>query len=300
MINNMININMFGLIPNDRIQADNIPIYKTYQDLYDGMKRLIGEIDNIYMDKVMSFSFPITLIKDDETRVRLFAAIPTMIEDYRIRNEFLKNADKFQIKTYLVLPNGTVNLIKNFEKIYNNLDKIEQLYIKQIQDNDRTKKETFEQFRDRMINIKNNATTVKETIIACTGLAYVYQLIDEFIETHRKDLQSNLYHSIKAIREEQEANAALTNELEMLSKQAQIVLKDDTEDEFLQCIYNGEEIDQNDMINRLTNHMLYKEDVENDNQIYIEDTLEDEYRIETKKLIITRSMGGNIKITRKW
>ena len=295
----MINVNMYGLMPNKRIQNENLPIFRSVEHLLDGMREELKKITNIYEEQSFSFAFPIEVIKDYETRVRVFASVPNMIIDEEAKAALIRDGSKFQMRTYLILPYGEAMLIKNFDKIYNNLDKIEEIGINKIKDNENTKKETFEQFRDRMLRLRNEGSTVGEIMRATTGLAYVYELIDNFIEDHRTELQNNMYASIKQVREEQEENAELSTELEMINKHAKTVLKDDVDDDFLQCIYNGEEITQEEMIKRLDSHMLYKEDVENDNQVYIEDTLDDEYRIETKKLIITRDYGGKIKITVK-
>lgn len=295
----MITVNMYGLMPNKRIQNENLPIFRSVEHLIDGMKEELKKITNVYEEQSFSFAFPIEVIKSYETRVRVFASVPNMISDEEAKAALLRDGSRFQMRTYLILPYGEAMLIKNFDKIYENLDKIEEIGINKIKDNEKTKKETFEQFRDRMLRLKNEGSTVGEIMRATTGLAYVYELIDNFIEDHRVELQQNMYANIKKIREEQEENAELTTELEMINKHAKTVLKDDIEDEFLQCIYNGEEITQEEMIEKLNSHMLYKEDVENDNQIFIEDTLDDEYRIETTKLIITRDIGGKIKITAK-
>lgn len=295
----MIKVNMYGLMPNKRIQTDNIPIYRSYKDLLSGMSSSLNTISDINKDKYFSYAFPIELLKDYETRVRLFASIPNMITNEEVKAALLRDGSKFQIKTYLILPSGESMIVRNFDKIYENLSKIEQIGINNLKSNDKSKKETFEQFRDRMLSIKNNASTVGEVMIATTGLAYIYELIDQYIEDHRTELQNNMYVSIKKIREEQEENEELSTELEMINKHAKTVLKDDIEDQFLQCIYNGEEITQEEMIKRLNNHMLYKEDIINEDQVYIADTLDDEYRIETEKLIITREYGGSIKVCAK-
>lgn len=295
----MIKVNMYGLMPNKRIQTDNIPIYRSYKDLLSGMNSSLNTISDINKDKYFSYAFPIELLKDYETRVRLFASIPNMITNEEVKAALLRDGSKFQIKTYLILPSGESMIVRNFDKIYENLSKIEQIGINNLKSNDKSKKETFEQFRDRMLSIKNNASTVGEVMIATTGLAYIYELIDQYIEDHRTELQNNMYVSIKKIREEQEENEELSTELEMINKHAKTVLKDDIEDQFLQCIYNGEEITQEEMIKRLNNHMLYKEDIINEDQVYIADTLDDEYRIETEKLIITREYGGSIKVCAK-
>lgn len=295
----MIKVNMYGLMPNKRIQTDNIPIYRSYKDLLSGMSSSLNTISDINKDKYFSYAFPIELLKDYEARVRLFASIPNMITNEEVKAALLRDGSKFQIKTYLILPSGESMIVRNFDKIYENLSKIEQIGINNLKSNDKSKKETFEQFRDRMLSIKNNASTVGEVMIATTGLAYIYELIDQYIEDHRTELQNNMYASIKEIREEQEENEELSTELEMINKHAKTVLKDDMEDQFLQCIYNGEEITQEEMIKRLNNHMLYKEDIINEDQVYIADTLDDEYRIETEKLIITREYGGSIKVCTK-
>jgi len=290
---------MYGLMPNKRIQNENLPIFRSVEHLLDGMREELKKITNVQEEQSFSFAFPIEVIKNYETRVRVFASVPNMILDEEAKAELLRDGSKFQMRTYLILPYGEAMLIKNFDKIYDNIDKIEEIGINKIKDNEKNKSETFEQFRDRMLRLKNEGSTVGEMMRATTGLAYVYELIDNFIEDHRIELQNNMYASIKQVREEQEENEELSTELELINKHAKTVLKDDVEDDFLQCIYNGEEISQEEMIKRLSNHMLYKEDVKNDDQVFIEDTLDDEYRIETKKLIITRDFGGKIKISAK-
>lgn len=290
----MIKVNMYGLMPNNRIQDSNIPIYRTYNELVKGMSSVFSLIKEIYTDQVYSFSFPIELLKDDETRVKLFMLIPSMITNERVKADLLRDGSKFQIKSYLILPTSETLLIQDFNKIYTNLSTIEKISIDKLKANDKTKKETFEQFRDRMLSLKNNATTVKDIMMACTGLAYIYELIDQFIEDHREDLQSKMFSSIKEIRQEQQENEELSNELEMINKHCRTLLKDDVEDRFLQCLYNGEEITQEEMIDKLSNHILYKEDADN-TKIFIGDTLDDEYRIETEKLIIVREYGGKMR-----
>lgn len=293
----MILVNFYGLMPNKRIQTDNIPIFRTTEDLLLSMKNTFNNIEKLE-DKTLSFSFPIELLRNEEIRMRIFGSIPSMITNKEVKEELTKHSNQFQLKTYLILPNGKVNIIKDYNKIFDNLDKIEEMCVNSLKENDTKKIETFEQFRDRMLQIKSNASTVKDIMISTTGLAYIYELIDEFIENHRVDLQNRMVANIKEIREEQEENEELETELDMINKHAKTVLKDNVDDKFLQCIYNGEEISQLEMLDKLSSHMIYKEDVD-DSNIFIGDTLEDEYRIETERLIITRAIGGKIRISVK-
>lgn len=296
----MIRVNMYGLMNNDRIQDENIPIYRSFKDLVDGMHKTFNRIEEIDSNQEYSFSFNIDILRKDEDRVKLFASIPVMFnEDTRV--ELLHDGSKFQIKVYIIVPNSECILIKDFNKIYNNMSTIENIYINKLIKNDKEKIETYEQFRDRMLSIKSNATNVKDVMRARTGLAYIYKLIDDFIEQHREDIQSKLYANIKQIREEQEENDDMNNELDLINKQCRYMLKqkygDVVDDSFIQCIYNGEEITQSDMIDILSNHILYEEDItDKDKQKLISDTEDDEYRIETEKLIIIREPGGKMKI----
>lgn len=296
----MIRVNMYGLMNNDRIQDENIPIYRSFKDLVDGMHKTFNRIEEIDSNQEYSFSFNIDILRKDEDRVKLFASIPVMFnEDTRV--ELLHDGSKFQIKVYIIVPNSECILIKDFNKIYNNMSTIENIYINKLIQNDKEKIETYEQFRDRMLSIKSNATNVKDVMRARTGLAYIYKLIDDFIEQHREDIQSKLYANIKQIREEQEENDDMNNELDLINKQCRYMLKqkygDVVDDSFIQCIYNGEEITQSDMIDILSNHILYEEDItDKDKQKLISDTEDDEYRIETEKLIIIREPGGKMKI----
>lgn len=297
----MIRVNMYGLMNNDRIQDENIPIYREFKDLVNAMHNTFNTIDEIDKELEYSFSFSIELLRKDEDRVKLFASIPLMFNE-EVRVDLLHDGSKFTIKSYLILPNGECIAIKDFNKIYTNMSTIESIYINKLIKNDKDKIETYEQFRDRMLSIKSKATNVKDIMRARTGLAYIYKLIDDFIEQHREDIQSKLYHNIKEIREEQDENNNIRTELDLINKQCKYMLlrqdKDsDLEDEFIQCIYNGEEISQSDMIDILSNHILYKEDITNNTkQKLINEVIDDEYRIETKKLIILREPGGNIKI----
>ena len=126
----MINVNMYGLMPNKRIQNENLPIFRSVEHLIDGMKEELKKITNVYEEQSFSFAFPIEVIKSYETRVRVFASVPNMISDEEAKAALLRDGSRFQMRTYLILPYGEAMLIKNFDKIYENLDKIEDKHIR--------------------------------------------------------------------------------------------------------------------------------------------------------------------------
>ena len=294
----MITINFYGLMPNPRIQSEAVPIYQALDDIITSMIERFKDITDANDDQVFNFCFSFKLLENVEDRVRFFSKIYNVFPK-EIEEQLKEDNSLFQLKTYLITPNGKVLFVKDFDKVFANFEFIEKQAIDSIKNDDENGIKKLEDFRDEMILIKEKNPDTKNFMIATTVLGYIYELINEDIETHREDLQSKMMASIKHVREEAEENAEIRNELDILNKQIKNVLKDPNErqeDEFQYCMYNGEEVSQEEIVNILTSHVLPEYLIP---QIDINETLEDTYRIETNKLIITRESGGALKIKRK-
>ena len=294
----MISINFYGLMPNPRIQSEEVPIYPTLESVIEGMKAHFKDLENAEEDKTFNFCFPIKLLEDIEARLRFLSQIrdvfPPLVEEQLSKDDYL-----FQLKIYIITPAGKALLIKDFDKIFKNLDYIEHSAIQTFIEQDKNGAKKLEDLRDEMIKLKSNQPNTLDFMRATTVLGYIYQVIDNEIETHREKIQEDMNASIKQVREEQEENAEVQNEFDIVNKQIRAVLRDPKEreeDEFESCTYNGEPISQEDMVAKLTSHVLPQFLIP---QIDINETLDDYYHIETKKLIITREVGGSMKITRK-
>lgn len=292
----MITINFYGLMPNQRIQSERIPIYQDLESILVSMKNQFQSFTTVKdKDYVYNYCFPFSLLKPVNERVIFLANIhdvfPTTVEE-----ELKIDNTLFQLKAYLITPLGQCFLVKDWQKVIDSIDIIENQSIEKIIEDDRNGTKKLEQLQDEMIALKDNRPTTKDFMIATTVLAYVYELIDEDIEKNRIKLQADMNASIKQTREE---NEEIRNELDILNYQLKNVFKKPGElddDEFEYCIYNGKELTQEEMVERLSTHVLPEYLIP---QININDTLEDSYRIETKKAIIVRSEGGGLKITRK-
>lgn len=293
----MITINFYGLMPNPRIQSEAVPIYHTLDDIITSMVERFKPLTTVE-DQVFNFCFPFKLLENVLDRVRFFANIydafpKEIIEQLKADNSL------FQLKNYLITPNGKVLFVKDFDKVFANFEFIEKQAVDSIKNDDTNGVKKLSTLRDEMILIKEKNPDIKNFMIATTVLGYIYELFDEDIENHREDLQSSMIASIKHVREEAEENAEIRNELDILNKQIKYILKDPNEraeDEFQYCTYNGEEVSQEEIVDILTSHVLPEYLIP---QVDINETLEDTYRIETNKLIITRETGGALKIKRK-
>ena len=289
----MISINLYGLMSNPHIQAEAVPIYKTLDEVIDAMYEHFKNLESVDQEKPFNFCFPFERLRDLQQRVRFFAQIHDVFPE-SIENQLAADDSLFQLKTYLITPAGKVLFVKNFDKVFENFKFIEEQGVKALTNGEKS----LEELRDEMIAKRESFPDTKDFMIATTVLGYIYQILNNEIETHREKIQSDMMVSIKEIREKQEEEAEITNELELLNKRICDVLKDPNErmnDNFQFCYYNGEKLSQQDMADKLASHVFPQFLT----QIDINTTLDDSYTIETDKLIISRTPGGKIKISRK-
>lgn len=295
----MLTINFYGLMPNPRIQSERIPIYPSLDSVIESMvERFKGLTTVKGEDLVFNFCFPFKLLEEVDTRVRFLSRISDVFPS-QVEEELTQDDSLFQLKTYLITPIGKVLFVKDFQKALDNLSFIEEKAVEAILDDDRSGRKKLEQLQDEMVTLKDNRPTTRDFMVATTVLAYVYQLIDEDIEQNRVAIQSSMNNCIKQVREKEEEEAEIRNEFDIVNKQIKAVLKDPKdreEDEFEYATYNGTDVSQEELIQTLISHVLPDFLIP---QVDINETLDDSYRIETKKLIIVRSPGGRLKVTRK-
>lgn len=295
----MLTINFYGLMPNPRIQSERIPIYQSLASVLASMVERFKDLTTAKGEELtFNFCFPLKLLESLDDRVRFFAAIRDVFPP-SVEAELAQDDTLFQLKPYLITPVGKVLFVRDFQKVLNNLEFIESQAVESILEDDRSGKKKLEQLQDEMVALKDNRPTTRDFMVATTVLAYVYQLIDDDIEKNRVAIQSSMNDSIKEVREREEEAAEIRNEFDIVNKQIKAVLKDPKdreEDEFEYATYNGRDVSQEELVQTLTSHVLPDFLIP---QIDINETLDDSYRIETKKLIIVRSPGGSLKITRK-
>ena len=217
----MIDIKFYCLPNNHRIQSDLVPIFKDKESLEKSIER---EMKNIRLKSSLSFSMFINsdMVTDKAQRAEILIKIHDSIDE-DMKTFLQLNPDELQIKYYFITPDGKCLIVNDFDKILSNINIIEERCINTIKENDKKKIESIIELRDRMINLRNNSNTTKDILIATTVLAYVYQIIDEDIENHRKEIQENLFTSIKQYRQEEAEE--IRNELDILNMHIKNILK---------------------------------------------------------------------------
>lgn len=295
----MLTINFYGLMPNPRIQSERIPIYQSLDSVLGSMVERFKDLTTAKSeDLTFNFCFPFKLLEKLDERILFLSKIRDVFPP-SVEAELAQDDSLFQLKPYLITPIGKVLFVKDFQKALDNLGFIESQAVESIREDDRSGRKKLEELQNEMVTLKDNRPTTKDFMVATTVLAYVYQLIDDDIEQNRAAIQSSMNDSIKEIREREEEAAEIRNEFDIVNKQIKAVLKDPKdreEDEFEYATYNGRDVSQEEIVQTLSSHVLPDFLIP---QIDINETLDDSYRIETKKLIIVRSSGGSLKITRK-
>ena len=280
-------LNVYIGMPNKNIQSDQFPIINS-------MTRLINYLEPRLTDKDAEIKMCVSydFINDKATRAIFLLSIHDSLKE-ELREYFKENPKQFSVEFKISVPfKGTLK-IENLDKLLSHINVLEDSIKDHLKKVDQEGK--LNQLREELTGKLSEEGTLEQKFLWTSELAYIYSYIDNQIETHREELQSKMMADIKYIREE--AEKVITNELDIVNDSLKTVLKDEAEEEnkILKCVYNGETISSREMIKRLKSHML----PEYLTQIDINDTLDDEYRIDMEKTIIIRSKGGGIKVSKR-
>ena len=251
-----------------------------------------SEDEGINLVAYSNFSF----IKNNDARIELARKLKDLLD------EKFKNDDKifFTLKFYLITSNGEIFLIKQFNKISENIDYFNQVYneylLKDFEkyqlENEQREKEIKNSFD------KNNLLEFNKAIENIVLSQYVGECLSKVmnknIDDNQEEFQENMVQDIIASREE-EYGDDIRNELDVLNKvlsENQMTVENC---KIEKCIYNGQDISIEQLVSKLLTH-IYPQFL---TQINIKDTLDDEYSIETSIGTIKRVKGGNIIINDK-
>lgn len=214
------------------------------------------------------------------------------IHDCNLYSRYFPSLDEIDIYSkddivlYLITLNGDKIKIKDYNKVYANLDLINKMSIDKIKDN----LQEYEQKAEIMMN-KDPKQYLEDCIKGSVIRASIFKYMDDYMDDNKEQIQED---SIKEVKEEREKNREITNELEEVDYviEKYFNVKDGEEFKILSCSYNGEEIKDYELVSKLRSHTF----PEYLTQIDIRQTLSDYYIINTTHGIIVReSMTGAIK-----
>lgn len=263
--------------------------------LDDDVKYLLGNINGAIADKLrmwlndldedikkrdytFSISTMFEYIKDPFDRAMVLSSIYDVI----ILNKITIPKEDVEIKFFIMTPDAQVYIVKDFEKITSQIDKLNQQVRKSIMDNYLD----FQMERDRLENEykddKGNDMTDTQAMVLSQSLT---KLMLKTIDEHEEEFQNQMNADILSVRKEDDS---IKNELDIVNK----FMADNKLEEVKSCKYNGEEITTDELVEKLHSHVLpaYL------TQINIMDTLQDEYEIVTENGTIYRKHGGTLSL----
>jgi len=222
---------------------------------------------------ITSFDF----IKNPVDRAVFLSHFYEKIEEYDSTH-----ANEVELKFYIMTPDAQIYSIKDFDKITDKIDAM----------NDQIKKDIMENYidyqnqRDEMEKENKDDKNEMRKIQIIVLSQSLTKLMLKNIEDNKEEIEDNMCRDILTVREE-EANIIRT-EFDIVEK----FMKDNGLEEVKECTYNGEAIELEDLAAKIQMHTLPAFLT----QINIMDTLQDEYTIKTEKGTIHRKHGGRIEL----
>lgn len=276
-------------VPNIKeITSDNIPIYRGNGD---HIVKIIEKIkENCQKDEL-----DIPLYMDEYSKENNRVSLLLTISDYL--NEEDNDAEVTQ---YFVLPYGQITKIKDFDKLSKSVQTLCDNYLESLTKDIDSTKSILSKDEAKLSTLDPNPDIdLDKKLCLLTEIGFCYAAIQSYMNDHEEEIQDSFNDAIKESREEAIEEEEIKTELDMINSSIKSILKDKKEfenEEFVRCIYNQHEISQIDMIEELSSHYVpeYMPKIKN-----INDTLNDEYEIETTHLIITRDIGGGLRLKRK-
>ena len=284
------NIKFYNLmIPknSNSITSTRVKICYTLEDLYKSSTKNIQEALDKNENKAVVF-VDYNLMKDDSTRLVFLTNLIGLFPD-----EY-KDKENIVIENSLVTPTGKVIKIDDYDKVSQIFDLLYDKEVKELKDKyggeDISKDEVIGILTREESNSKNDLDSVKASI----KMEFVMKSLDKFIDDNKEELEKQFLDAM--IHNPEIDNDIPKTELELVNIEITNILKDEAKDlQFQECRYNGKVISQEELLNELNSH-VFPQFLTQKN---INDTLDDEYRIETDKLTIIRESGGALHLKRK-
>ena len=284
------NIKFYNLmIPknSNSITSTRVKICYTLEDLYKSSTKNIQEALDKNENKAVVF-VDYNLMKDDSTRLVFLTNLIGLFPD-----EY-KDKENIVIENSLVTPTGKVIKIDDYDKVSQIFDLLYDKEVKELKD----KYGGEDISKDEVIGIltreESNSESDLDSVKASIKMEFVMKSLDKFIDDNKKELEKQFLDAM--IHNPEIDNDIPKTELELVNIEITNILKDEAKDlQFQECRYNGKVISQEELLNELNSH-VFPQFLTQKN---INDTLDDEYRIETDKLIIIRESGGALHLKRK-
>ena len=283
------NIKFYNLmIPknSNSITSTRVKICYTLEDLYKSSTKNIQEALDKNENKAVVF-VDYNLMKDDSTRLVFLTNLIGLFPD-----EY-KDKENIVIENSLVTPTGKVIKIDDYDKVSQIFDLLYDKEVKELKD----KYGGEDISKDEVIGIltreESNSESDLDSVKASIKMEFVMKSLDKFIDDNKKELEKQFLDAM--IHNPEIDNDIPKTELELVNIEITNILKDEAKDlQFQECRYNGKVISQEELLNELNSH-VFPQFLTQKN---INDTLDDEYRIETDKLIIIRESGGALHLKR--
>jgi hypothetical protein len=288
----MATINIYW-VPNDsHINSEYINICKGKESISEEIDRVFSDIKSD--ESIINFCFVLDEMANNDNRVGLLLTISDYAKSKNIEGSVIQ---------YFALPSGGIVKINKFELLLegfwnlidNQLDDLMDKY------SDLDLKTDMSKLENEIGELSKNGIkeNYKEIVSLTVKLGFIYSILDKYIEENKEEIQDDFNIAIKKTREDAIEEEEIKTELDMVNSCIKRIIKDKKEfenEEFVRCIYNQHEMDQVEMIEELSSHYVpeWMPRVKD-----INDTLDDEYEIETTHLIISRDVGGALHIKRK-
>lgn len=263
-------INIYNII-NERVSTDKLIIYKD-------IKLMLKKIESNEKDELNLFCYLKDML-DSNNRLNFLMEIEQLdIEEEKKRG--------IEIVNYMVLNNGEIKKIKNFDIVKNNIERISNIGIEEMRKSDLEKERNICERE-----IERNDDEIKKLCLI-VRLVCMFNLMEEEIDNKGEVMEKDLENIV--VKEREKEMEIIKNEFDLLNNMLRKKLgREELKNlEVLECKYNGVEIGHGELVEELMSHM-FPEYLREKN---IEDTLEDTYEIETNYVKIKREEGGNIMI----
>lgn len=285
----MKSINLIWVPNMSQITSDTIPIYRGNGEY---IEKIIEKVKSSFQEEELEIPLYMDEYSEEKNRVSLLLTISDYLDE---------EAESFiDIEQYFILPYGKMTKITDFDKLSKTVEKFYAKYLETLSSDIEYTKGILSENEAKLSAIEKDPNTkLSEKLCLLTHIGFCYAAIQEYIKTHEEDIQNTMNDAIKETREEAIEEEVIKTELDMINSSIKTVLKDKKEfenEEFVRCIYNQHEISQLEMIEELSSHYVpeHMPRVKN-----INDTLDDEYEIETTNLLIIRESGGRLRVKRK-
>lgn len=258
-------INVYFILEKLLTKSENEQLVETYSELEDAI--------NNYRDKI-----------EEDIRYECDIFSLYVPKDNNEKNELSKRIREIDdIQFYVINLNGKILKISDYDKMMGNIDLIKRLGTEEIS-------KDIDGYRDEALRLTH--LDPEENLIDCIRgsviLNTVYNILDNILDENKKRLENAIVDELIEQRKEEENARGITNELEMVDSVIDKYFPGKKEEvEILSCEYNGEPIDQGDLVDKLASHVFPQYLT----QIDIRTTLEDTYIIKTNMGNIVREKG---------